>query len=393
MALGDESFYNILGDEINRTILVQIMIDFFDELIADESTEITDFNEGSEIRNILESLAVDIYHLEENDNEQSKIAFISTAYGEWLDKHGEKYNIYRDEGSEAVGILEFSVPSPLPTEVIIPEETIVVCEDSGLQYITSVETVLSVGETSVSCQAYCYTSGADGNADADTITIFFENPPDNSMSVTNPEPFTGGRDWEDDDSFRERIELTAKQDSFGSLSYYMNLGANVDGVHDVYLAEDPSELYTKLVVVNGDEKPTPDNVMVQCLAQFTRQENLVLKHKFGVVKPTYVDLDLKLYLYVYDIIDQDEVSNLLKCLLNGGSYDGTRYEGLSVGESLSKNRIMSVLETMSEIANVEAIEMKGSDGKYHNLSDYAYANGREVLRLGNVDIIYTEVSR
>ena len=43
MALGDESFFNILGEEISRASLVQIMIDYFDEKLGEEATEITDF--------------------------------------------------------------------------------------------------------------------------------------------------------------------------------------------------------------------------------------------------------------------------------------------------------------------------------------------------------------
>ena len=61
MVLGEESFYTIDGAEVNRGTLVQRMIDYYNSKYPD--TQITDFNEGSEIRNLLESIAVDIYHL------------------------------------------------------------------------------------------------------------------------------------------------------------------------------------------------------------------------------------------------------------------------------------------------------------------------------------------
>ena len=152
------------------------------------------------------------------------------------------------------------------------------------------------------------------NAEANTITLFFDTAPDNSMAVTNPEKFAGGRDYEEDDDFRKRIQSTAKQDSFGSVSYYMNLGANIDGVHDVYLAEDQAGDYTQLVVVNGDDKPTTDEVMIQTLAQFTRQENIILKHKFGVVRPSYITVDLQMEVYVYSLLDNTDFKDCLSAL-------------------------------------------------------------------------------
>ena len=386
MALGDESFFNKLGEEISRASLVQIMIDYFDEKLGEEVTEITDFNEGSEIRNILEGIAVDVFHLEQNDNEQSLIAFIETAYGIYLDKHGEKYDIYRDEGSESVGVLEFTVPKALSSEIIIPEGTVCVSEITGIQYLTSVEVILQVGETSVSAPAHSFVTGKDTNAEANTITLFFDTAPDNSMAVTNPEKFAGGRDYEEDDDFRKRIQSTAKQDSFGSVSYYMNLGANIDGVHDVYLAEDQAGDYTQLVVVNGDDKPTTDEVMIQTLAQFTRQENIILKHKFGVVRPSYITVDLQMEVYVYSLLDNTDFKDCLSALFDGGTYDATKFPGLCIGESLSTNRLISVIENIGNVSNVRWIKMKGSDDQYYNLSDYIYARGSQVLKVGNLDI-------
>ena len=87
LPITDESFYNIVGNEISRTILVQQMIDYYNEKLEIGETRVTDFNEGSEIRNLLESIAVDLYTLMEDQYELSKIAFITTSDGEWLDLH------------------------------------------------------------------------------------------------------------------------------------------------------------------------------------------------------------------------------------------------------------------------------------------------------------------
>ena len=79
MPLGDEKFYTLTGQEIDRSVLVQNMIDYYNYKYPD--SQVTDFNEGSEIRNLLESIATDIFHMELNDTQLLNVAFLSTSYG------------------------------------------------------------------------------------------------------------------------------------------------------------------------------------------------------------------------------------------------------------------------------------------------------------------------
>ena len=185
MVLGDESFYTVTGEEVNRTILLQTMIDFFNDKYPD--TEITDFNEGSEIRNILESIAVDIYHLERNDMETTRIAFLTTAYGSWLDLIGESKGYPRIIGLSSSGYVTFSIPDAINEEIVIPFNTIVVSEVTGLQFNTTMEAVISIGETSVDVPVQCVIHGSKGNAAVNTVTLFADVKPYNALSVTNPE--------------------------------------------------------------------------------------------------------------------------------------------------------------------------------------------------------------
>ena len=52
------------------------MIEYYNQKLEIGETKVTDFNEGSEIRNLLESFAVDLYDLMEDNYEATKIAFI-----------------------------------------------------------------------------------------------------------------------------------------------------------------------------------------------------------------------------------------------------------------------------------------------------------------------------
>ena len=99
MVLGDEEFYTITGQKIDRSVLVQHMIDLFNYKYP--NAQITDFNEGSVIRNILEGLAVPIFHMELNDTQLLNVAFLPTSYGTWLDLFGEELNTPRQQGLQA----------------------------------------------------------------------------------------------------------------------------------------------------------------------------------------------------------------------------------------------------------------------------------------------------
>ena len=164
-SLNNESFYNILGEEISRNGLVQQMINFYGLLLEVGETRITDFNEGSEVRNLLESIAVDSYIILENKNELSTIGFIETAEGEWLDKHGANPSIAlaRDTGMEATGTVTFAVETAVTTDTVIPEETIIVNSATGLEYATIADAILGAGETAVEVSIECLTTGEDGN--------------------------------------------------------------------------------------------------------------------------------------------------------------------------------------------------------------------------------------
>ena len=115
MVVTEEEFYTITGEKINRQKLVQRMIDYFNEKYPD--TQITDFNEGSEIRDIMESFAVDIYHMEKNDTDLLRACFLPTSFGQYLDLFGEELSVSRDYGASSWGTVTFSIPETITEEI------------------------------------------------------------------------------------------------------------------------------------------------------------------------------------------------------------------------------------------------------------------------------------
>ena len=385
LSVENESFYNILGEEISRESIVDEMINYYSEKLEIGETKVTDFNEGSEIRNLLEAFAVDLYALMEDNYEASKIAFISTAYGEWLDLHGESplINLARDTGSEAVGLVTFTIPDVREVDIIIPEETILVSEENDLEYITDSEATIVAGETSIDVYCTCLTVGEDGNCSANTVTIIDDDNIDDSVEVTNEDEFNEGTDYEEDDDYRERLLNAIRLDNFGSMPYYQELGNNIDGVHDVLLVED--ENYTRKILVNGDEKPVSDEVLINVLTEFTRPENKVLGHTFIVDSPDYIVLNLTLNLSVEYEFEDETIIDRLKTFINGGETDdGFDFSGCYIGENLNEMFLYSCLESLDGIIRASA-KITDDNSELSSLT----VNSNEVIKLGEVTINQT----
>lgn len=389
LPIEEDTFYDVNGYEVSRTNLVQQKIDYYDEKRQIGESRITDFNEGSEIRNLLEDISVDTYNIMEHQNEVTKIAFVETAFGEWLDKHGANpfVALERNPGSEAKGFVTFAIPSAQSSDVIIPLGTVVVSTENGLQYVTDSDLIIAVGETSITGSCTCLTVGVDGNCASGTVTIIEDETIGvNGITVTNTEAFSDGEDYEEDDDYRERLLAFKRKDDFGSLPYYMDLCENVEGVHDVLLIDDTDEtdpVYTNVVLVNGNEKPTPDAVLVDVLEVLTIPSNIIVDHNFSVDKPEYVTKNVVVNLGVSVELDDDDIEEFIRAIFDGGSaLVGFEFEGLSIGQGITKQ---ALYENFYLIEYVESIEITVGGTEISDLT----VDSDEVLKLGTVTVNQT----
>ena len=354
-SLNDESFYNILGEEISRNGLVQQMINFYGLLLEVGETRITDFNEGSEIRNFLETIAVDHYVILEDQNEHAKITFIDTAYGEWLDKHGQHpaIRLERNQGNEAVGEVTFTIPSVSTEQTIIPEGTLLASTETGLQFSTDYDAVIEIGDLNVDVQCTCMSVGEDGNVVSGSIDLIDDDFIDvHGITVTNTDAFTGGVDYEEDEAYRARLLEYVRREDFGSLPYYINLAETVPGVHDVKLVDQVG--ITKKILVNGDVKETSDTLLVDVLTRFSDTRNLGINHTFNVAKPTFVKYSLEVTVDVDAELPSGTFEDLLVKYVDGGysTFDGRiEFNGVSIGQSITKDEFVNALKIIGNVAD------------------------------------------
>lgn len=135
--------------------------------------------------------------------------FPQTAAGEYLDLHAALRGITRKEATHAEGNLRFSVQRAGNDRRTIPAGT--VCMTGGLvRFETTQEGVLAAGETAVDVPARAVEPGTAGNAAAGTI-LTMAVAPAGIEACTNPGPFSGGEDDEDDESLRARVLETYRR--------------------------------------------------------------------------------------------------------------------------------------------------------------------------------------
>ena len=362
MALEEVSFYNVNGDEINITNLVEQMINYYDLKQEVGETRITDFNEGSEIRNILEAFAILGYAILEEQYESTRIAFINTSYGGWLDRIGELpfIDLPRISGQQSTGSVTFTLSSALSDDYTIPSGTILLSSETSLEFETDGDVVIFAGELTGTGVATCLTNGIDGNVPIGSIDTISDDSVDTEiLSVTNEYAFELGLDYEDDDAYRERLLANVRADGFGSVGYYNRIGEAVTGVHDVKLVSD--DTYTRKVLVNGNVKPTPDSVLLDVLVEYSSLENLVLGHNFIVDRPVYDDIELEVSLSVSAEMDETSLLNNLLAFFDGRGFDRMEYTGVNIDESMSRDKLVSAFSIFPEVVSVDSIMVDDSE--------------------------------
>ena len=160
-----------------------------------------------------------------------QIFFVQTSYGQYLDYLGQVRGVTRLPATPSTGKVKFTGQPGTVINAGTRVSTQSSANSSAIIFETTESGVINEqGEVTVS--AVCTEAGTIGNVPAGTIVLMVE-PVEGVTSVTNPEPFTGGTDVEDDDAFRERI-LDARRlpITSGNKHHYRYWAMEVPGIGD-----------------------------------------------------------------------------------------------------------------------------------------------------------------
>lgn len=369
-----DSFYTVKGNEVSKESIVT-------EFINNYKGNLTDFNEGSEIRNLLESFAVYAMGLEERVNDTVYVMDIMNADGEYLDILASQPGIdmERITGEEATGYVLFTIKNALLEELLIPAGT-VVTSDTGLDFETVTDNTILPGELSRECMVQAIDVGVDGNIPADSILTKIDGyDAVEGFTVSNPEAFSGGIDYEEDDDFRERILADMSLAKFGSKPYYISMLMNeFPDAHDI-LFDTSSNDYDAVVTPNSYEGSTKQSELVQeVMAYLSDENNVLLGHTFNVTSPVVKSVNVSFQatagasngLYIalanYDTATVAKAKEVLNCFLAGGSlsFRVAEFRGLNLGEEFTTLNLQENLTTYLDDLFVSLTEV----GDCHSFS-------------------------
>lgn len=383
-----DKYYTPTGVEINRSKLVQDMISNYKSNVG----SLTDFTEGTEVRNLLESIVLTLFKLEFYTNLNLRESFVVYADGGYLDLHGLERNITRKAGLQSSGFVTVSIPEAVVTDTVISEDLLFYNPETNLEYAIYLplnqlgmdyEYKILAGDTSITIPVFCTTVGSIGDCDRLKVTGFTETPIIDGLTVYNNEAISGGTDSESDDDYRSRILANETNNSFGSKNWYINLLNSIDGVHDsvVEYAEDNVRCY-----LNGNSKPLSASILTEAEALLNTDSNHTLGHSFKFFEPDYNLINLRVTLNCNDTLTETTVKNRLNVLFNGGTNLGMTFVGYRMGETVNEFDLISAVQSVDGVTSCVP-ELMDTNGEYNRFSSIIN-QFNEVVYLNNVEIVF-----
>ncbi|AEG60009.1 baseplate J/gp47 family protein [Desulforamulus ruminis] len=209
------------------------------EMIEDvnENSQLTDWNAGSPNRSMLEAVAAVIaggYHTAELVMNER---FLSTCSEETLVLYGIDMGHVRDPGEKASGQILCTRSTPAPFSELVPKGTVFQTLDMIVTLETLEDATLQEGSLSVGIPAKATAAGDAGNLQPFTelkqtgIAVSLLE----SIAVAPP-GFTGGRDLEPVEQYRERLLTLARSPgTSANKAHYIQWAMEVPGVGGVYV--------------------------------------------------------------------------------------------------------------------------------------------------------------
>ena len=299
-------------------------------------------------------------------------AFKNTAEGISLDNVGQYIGIKRKAALRASGeILVNGVDGtfiPIGFKVSSGEKV----------FETTTEGVIQGG--SIVLRATAINPGPDGNVPAGTINEI-DNPIVGVDDVTNPEAFTGGRDAERDEMFRERYDRVISLGGASTISSIESSLLNEDDIIYAQVEENDSMstidgIPPKSIapfVYGGEEQRIAEiifNTKAGGIRSFGDIEKTVLDsrgngHTIGFSRPDEVEIFINANLTTnvdFPADGHEQIRTAILKYIGGVDEDTTEYTGLGLGQDVIYTQLIGLCHTVGGVIDVDLeISTNGSE--------------------------------
>lgn len=270
--------------------------DIYEAMLADTRRRIpqlTDFEEGSVVRSLFETFAVELATLYEQLDLVYQAGFIDTAEEANLDRVVAVLGINRNEPDFATGGVTFERDKGLNEELVIPIGTLVMTEEDESKdppkkaYLTIEEGRIPPGESATQVRIQAESRGKQMVADPDTIVVM-PRPVPGVKAVHNPKAVRFlGRNRENDEELRQRAKQALLASGRASITSIENALIGMPGVREVRVKEDfPAD--------GKIDKKAPGLGMIEVYVDgLTNQNAPVLRERIDQVRAAGVYVVLK----------------------------------------------------------------------------------------------------
>ncbi|HGM1134979.1 baseplate J/gp47 family protein [Clostridioides difficile] len=277
-----------------------------------------------------------------------KIAFPQTSYGEYLEWLGECKGVFKNQPTKSVGMITFTgVQGTIITKGTIVT-TVATDEKQSIEFELLETKTIGENET-VDIKAECKESGTIGNVSKDSISVLLGSI-SGIKAVTNKD-FKGGTDIEDEEHFRERVLVAEQEDKLsGASSDYIRWAKEVDGVGYAYVVPEWNGAGTVKVLILDKNRKAATQELIDKVQEYiyplnvSEGENRDGKAPIGalvtVVTPDTLLINVKASFIFSNGFSEETVLNNLKSKID-------KYlDKIDLGGTVSYNAIQAIVGSM-----------------------------------------------
>ena len=281
-----------------------------------------------------------------------------------LDDIGKLVNCLRPTGTACGAELLFSLNRASSEDITYPAGIIVYGHSTGYTYKTVEELYFAAGTRTCTVQAYATEVGVRYSVIEDELTLINNDSGENLgvLSVTNPEPSTGGTEPFTDDDFRLLLENWIKVNQRGNEKAFIDYLDRCDGVDGYKFIPNWNGAGTLKCIIDPGTSEQLKNIYDDLQSEIGQaSEDIYMtapdKVSIDVYATVNVDID---QVNPYSLTEKEDIKakivSATRLFIDGGGYrrNGVYHHGLSIGEDFIPYKLGSFLDDeIPELKNIE----------------------------------------
>jgi uncharacterized phage protein gp47/JayE len=286
-----------------------------------------DTREGSIVFDMLSPASIELAQAYMQLDSVLNFGFADTTYGEYLDMRAAEVGLTRKGATYSSGSLSFSGPA----NITIPAGTLVSNGDMCIVK-TSYDVILVNG--TATADAIATSTGVSCNVAPSQLTTMVNTIV--GVTVTNPLPFDGGMDEEDDEALLTRYKIrTQDLVAPGNDTYYRLQATSIPGVFDARVYPMWEGVGTVKVVILSPNKKSPSDAVIKSVSDIINN-NAMLGADVTVVgvEEVTVDIDVTLTLQPNALIPQNEIATSLTSYFESIAFNDLTVRSSKIGNTI-----------------------------------------------------------